>query len=79
MADRSGHIGRAPSDSSVIIARQTNVTTGIQTTFVFNAGYDVGYLDVFVNGTKLINSTDFVATDTQNVTLTVPARKWRLS
>jgi len=74
MADRSGYIGRAPSDSSVTIARQTNVTTGIQTTFVFNAGYDVGYLDVFINGTKLINSTDFVATDTQNVTLTVPAQ-----
>lgn len=71
MADRNGYIGRAPGDSSVTIARQTNTLTGIQTTFVFNSGYDVGYLDVFINGTKLINATDYQATDTQNVTLTV--------
>lgn len=73
MADRNGYIGRAPSDSSVIIARQTNQPTGIQTTFVFNSGYDVGYLDVYINGSKLVNALDYQATDTQNVTLTTPA------
>tara|TARA_R100000005_G_C4990521_1_gene197966 strand:+ start:147 stop:1031 length:885 start_codon:yes stop_codon:yes gene_type:complete len=71
MADRSGYIGRAPSDSSVTIARQTNTLTSTQSTFVFNSGYDVGYLDVYINGTKLINATDYQATDGQNVTLTV--------
>jgi len=55
MADRSGYIGRAPSDSSITVARQTNQPTGVTTTFVFNSGYDVGYLDVYVNGSKLIN------------------------
>jgi hypothetical protein len=71
MADRSGYIGRAPGDSSVTIARQTNTLTSTQSTFVFNSGYDVGYLDVYINGTKLINATDYQATDGQNVTLTV--------
>ena len=73
MADRSGYIGRAPADSSVTVARQTNQPTGITTTFVFNSGYDVGYLDVYVNGSKLINALDYTATDTQNVTLTTAA------
>lgn len=73
MADRSGYIGRAPSDSSITVARQTNQPTGVTTTFVFNSGYDVGYLDVYINGSKLINALDYQATDTQNVTLTTPA------
>ena len=59
MADRNGYIGRAPGDSSVTIARQTNTLTSTQSTFVFNSGYDVGYLDVYINGTKLINATDY--------------------
>ena len=71
MPDRNGYIGRAPSDSSVTIARQTNTLTSTQSTFVFNSGYDVGYLDVYFNGTKLVNVTDYQATDGQNVTLTV--------
>lgn len=74
MADKNGYIGRAPSDSSVTIARQVNTLSGIQTTFTFTSGYDVGYLDVFVNGTKLVNAVDFQATDTQNVTLTLPGQ-----
>jgi hypothetical protein len=70
MPDRNGYIGRAPSDSSVTIARQINQPTSTTSTFVFNSGYDVGYLDVYVNGTKLINVIEYAATDTQNITLT---------
>ena len=70
MADRNGYIGRAPGDSSVIVARQTNQPTSDTSTFVFNSGYDVGYLDVYVNGSKLVNALDYQATDTQNVILT---------
>ena len=73
MADRSGYIGRAPSDSSITVARQTNQPTGVTTTFVFNSGYSVGYLDVYVNGSKLVNTLDYTANDTQNVILTTPA------
>jgi len=74
MADRSGYIGRAPSDSSVTVSRQTNQPTTTTSTFVFNSGYDVGYLDVYVNGSKLINALDYTATDTQNVILTTAAQ-----
>ena len=73
MADRSGYIGRAPSDSSITVARQTNQPTTTTSTFVFNSGYDVGYLDIYVNGSKLINALDYTATDTRNVTLTTAA------
>ena len=40
MADRSGYIGRAPGDSTVIIARQSYEPTAITTNFTLNAGYD---------------------------------------
>jgi hypothetical protein len=74
MADRNGYIGRAPGDSTVIVARQTNQPTTTTSTFVFNSGYDVGYLDVYLNGSKLVNALDYTATDTQNVSLTTAAQ-----
>ena len=74
MADRNGYIGRAPSDSSVIIARQTYRPTGVQTDFTFSAGYTVGYIDVYLNGVKLIESDDFGASDTSTVGLTSAAQ-----
>ena len=58
MADRNGYIGRAPGDSSVIIASQTFEPTGIQTDFTFAAGYDPGYIDVYFNGARLIYAND---------------------
>ena len=61
MADRNGYIGRAPSDSSVVVARQTFSPTGITTTFTFASGYTVGYLDVFLNGAKQIEGQDYDA------------------
>ncbi len=72
MPDRNGYIGRAPSDSSVTVARQTFQPTSDTSTFVFTSGYDVGYLDVYVNGAKLINAIDYQATDGQNITITEP-------
>ena len=70
MADRNGYIGRAPSDSSVVIARQQYTPSGIQTDFVFDSGYTVGYLDAYVNGVRLIEATDYVASDGANVGIT---------
>jgi len=60
MADKTGYIGRNPGDSNVIIARQTYQPTGVQTTYTFNTGYTPGYLDVYLNGTKLIRQLDFL-------------------
>ena len=74
MAINHGYIGRAPSDSSVTIARQSNTASGVTTTFTFSAGYDVGYLDVYINGARLINVTDYAATDGSTITLSAPAQ-----
>jgi len=69
MADRSGYIGRAPGDSAVTVARQTFSPTGVTTNFTFASGYTVGYLDLFLNGTKLIEGVDYTATDTSTISL----------
>lgn len=69
MADRNGYIGRAPSDSSVVVARQLFEPTGITTTFTFAAGYTVGYLDVYLNGARLIEGRDYTASSGSTVDL----------
>ena len=73
MADRNGYIGRAPGDSSVIIARQIYAPTGIQTDFTFDATYVPGYLDVYLNGSRLVYPTDYSASDGSTVGLTTHA------
>lgn len=73
MADRSGYIGRAPSDSSVTIARQHYNPTGVQTDFTFNSGYTVGLIDAYLNGVKLIEGNDYTASDGSTVGLTTAA------
>ena len=73
MADRNGYIGRAPSDSAVQVARQDFTPTGVQTNFTFDAGYTPGYLDVYLNGSKLVVAQDFTATDGSVVGLTSAA------
>ena len=73
MADKTGYIGRNPGDSSVIIAKQYYTAAGIQTDFSFSAGYTVGYLDVYLNGARLISPNDYSATDGGTVGLTTYA------
>ena len=73
MADRNGYIGRAPGDSAVQVARQDFTPTGVQTNFTFDAGYTPGYLDVYLNGSKLVVAQDFTATDGSVVGLTSAA------
>ena len=73
MADRNGYIGRAPGDSSVIVARQVFSPTGIQTTFTFASGYTIGYLDIYLNGARLISGQDYTATNGSTVGLTTYA------
>ena len=63
MADRNGYIGRAPSDSAVTVARQTFTPTGVTTDFTFAAGYVPGYFDVYINGAKQIEASDYTSTD----------------
>ena len=63
MADRSGYIGRAPADSAVTVARQTFSPTGVTTDFTFASGYVTGYFDIFLNGVKMIEGSDYTSTD----------------
>jgi len=73
MADKTGYIGRNPGDSSVIIAKQYYTAAGIQTDFSFSAGYTVGYLDVYLNGIRLVSPNDYSATNGGTVGLTTYA------
>ena len=73
MADRNGYIGRAPGDSAVVIARQIYAPTGIQTDFTFDSTYTPGYLDVYLNGARLVYPTDYSASDGSTVGLTTHA------
>ena len=69
MADRNGYIGRAPGDSSVVVSRQIFSPTGVTTDFTFASGYTVGYLDLYLNGTRLIEGPDYAATDGSTISL----------
>ena len=69
-----GYIGRAPGESSVIVARQTFTPTGITTNFTFASGYTVGYVDAYLNGARLIEGSDYTATDGSVVGLTTHAQ-----
>lgn len=51
--------------------RQTYIATSGQT--VFAATYDVGYIDVYLNGSKQLLDTDFTAGTGSDITLTVGA------
>jgi hypothetical protein len=68
-----GYIGRAPGESSVVVARQTFTPTGITTNFTFASGYEVGYVDAYLNGARLIEGDDYTATDGSVVGLTTHA------
>ena len=74
MADRSGYIGRAPGDSSVVVSRQIFNTTGVTTDFTFSSGYTVGYLDLYLNGSRLIEGPDYAASDGSTISLISPAQ-----
>lgn len=74
MADRNGYIGRAPGDSSVHISRRTFTPVSSTTDFTFTPGYIPGYIDVYLNGVKLVQGDDFVATDGSVVSLTVASQ-----
>ena len=68
--NRSGYIGRAPGDSSIVLAKQYFQPTGAGKTFTFTAGYDPGLIDVYRNGVKLINVLDYAATTGTSIVLT---------
>ena len=64
--DGSGFVN-AGSSVNGTSERQTYTATSGQTTFA--ATYDAGYVDVYLNGVKLIDGTDFTATDGSSIVL----------
>ena len=72
---QQGYIGRNPGDGRTIVNRQTtHVTTGVQTSFTMAVGYEIGYLDVYLNGIKQTETLDYTASDgsTINFSLSYP-------
>ena len=74
MSSKYGYIGYGPDTSPVVVAKQVFSPTGVQTNFTFAAGYQIGYLDVYVNGARQIEGQDFSATDTSTINLTTGAQ-----
>ncbi len=64
----SGYIGTIPTPQSTQ-TRQTFTATSGQTSFA-TAGYTAGFVDVYMNGVRLVDGTDFAATNGSDVVLT---------
>jgi hypothetical protein len=62
-------------DTSSVSTRvvQKFTATASQTTFTITGGYTVGMVDVFLNGVKLDNATEFTASNGSTVVLTAAA------
>ena len=67
----SGYIGNAPVPQATQ-TRQTFTATSGQTSFA-TAGYTAGFVDVYMNGVRLVDGTDFTATNGSDVVLTTGA------
>ena len=69
----SGYIGNAPVPQATQ-TRQTFTAVSGQTSFA-TAGYTAGFVDVYMNGVRLVDgaSNDFVATNGSDVVLTTGA------
>ena len=52
------------------ITRQTETSSGVTTNFTITGGYEVGLIDVFLNGIKQRSEVDFTATNGSVVTMT---------
>ncbi len=71
MADY-GYIGRNPADSNTTIGRQIFTATSGQKTFVVTGKYDVGFIQVYLNGIKLLEGEDYTANDSSSIILDDP-------
>jgi len=68
-----GYLGRVPGNANIVIAKQVHQPTGLQTDFTFASGYTPGYMDVYINGSRLIHPDDYSAEDGSTVGLTTAA------
>ena len=68
-----GYLGRVPGNANILIAKQVHQPTGVQTDFAFASGYTPGYMDVYINGSRLIHPDVYEASDGSTVGLTTAA------
>jgi hypothetical protein len=66
------YIGNSPGVASQRIVNTFTATAG-QTTFTPSSGYTIGYVDVYLNGIKLVNGTDYTASNGSTVVFTATA------
>ena len=66
------YLGNSPGVSSQRNTTTITATAG-QTTFTTTSGYQLGYIDVFLNGTKLVSGDDFTASNGTSITLALAA------
>ena len=66
------YIGNGPGVASQRVLTTITAVDG-QTTFVPSSGYTLGYVDVFLNGVKLVDGTDYTASNGVNIVLTEAA------
>jgi hypothetical protein len=66
------YIGNAPGVASQRLVNDFTATSG-QTTFTLTNAYTVGYVDVYLNGVKLVNGDDYTATNGTSIVLTTGA------
>jgi len=66
------YLGNSPGIASHRVVTPVTATSG-QTLFTPSNGYLIGYVDVFLNGVKLVDGDDYTATNGSTVTLTVAA------
>ena len=66
------YIGNAPGVASQRLVNEFTATSG-QTTFTVTNNYTVGYVDVYLNGVKLVNGDDYTATNGTSIVLTTGA------
>jgi hypothetical protein len=64
----SGYIGSQPVPQATQ-TRQTFTATSGQTSFA-TAGYTAGFVDIYMNGVRLVDGTDFAAINGSDVVLT---------
>ena len=62
------YIGNSPGVASQRITT-TLTATASQTTFTPTSGYTVGYIDVYLNGVRPVNGTDYTASNGTTVVL----------
>lgn len=59
--------------STVARSVTTITATSGQTVFTASGGYTIGYVDVYLNGVRLVETTDFTASNGTTITLLDPA------